>query len=163
MYFGNILNESNNIDKEFTSPEELFEYMKSNIKYKNFDKLMSAYEVYHTKKGSCHDQCEFENYIFNKLKISHDRLFLIEHNNDNNPGGRTHTLLYFIKNNKYYWFENSWGGNKGIFEYDSLSDMKKDIKSKMLSESNYKFIEFAKVKNVKVGMNLQEYVDACLK
>ena len=146
------------------TPEELSKWMKNNIKYKNFDKLMSSSKVFKEKKGSCHDQVQLERYWFVKNNIKNGRLFLIEHNNDNNPGGRTHTLLYFIKNNNYYWFENAWGGEEGIHgPYKDLNSLKDEVKSKMLKGSKYKYVEFGNVNNIKVGMTLQQYVDACLK
>lgn len=151
------------IDK-FRTPKELSTYMKTNIHYKNFDRLMSAEEVFNLKKGSCHDQVQFEHYVFNKMKINHSRLFMVEHNNDGKAGGRTHTLLYYYDNGKIYWFENSWENHKGIFgPYATLSELKKEVKEEMLYNSDYKYLLFSPVKNIKVGMNLKEYVEACLK
>lgn len=149
---------------EFKSPKELSDWMKKNIKYKEFSKLMTPEEVYKEKKGSCHDQVCFEWYVFHKMKVSCNRLFLIEHDNKpNEPGGRTHTLLYYMDDEKLFWFENAWGGQEGIHgPYDSLSALKKEVKELMLKDSKYKFVEFAPVKTIKFGMTLQEYVEACL-
>jgi len=137
--------------------------MKSNIRYANFTKLMSPEEVWNKGKGSCHDQCMFEDWAFSKMKIQHGKLFLIEYNDGEDTGGRTHTLLYYKENNKIYWFENSWEGQIGIHgPYNSMNELKKDVETKMLKDSKYKNVEFAKVKNIKVGMTLGEYVDSCL-
>lgn len=156
------INES--LDIDFNTPEELSNWMKKNIKYKEYDKLMSAKEVYDTKHGSCHDQVVFEDEIFKNMKIKHGKLFFIEYNEGEQQGGKTHTLLYYIKDNKYYWFENAWGGEEGIHgPYDSLSSLKDDVKERNMKNSNYDDIEFSTVKNIKTGMTLGEYVSACLK
>jgi len=165
----NIINEGN-ISKlkdtdipEFNNPEDLSSYMKANIRYKNFDRLMSAKEVFITKSGSCHDQVQFEDYCFNKMDIPHGKIFLIEHNNDNKAGGRTHTLLWYKKDNQFYWFENAWGGEEGIHgPYATLKDLKEEVKNKMLNNSTYKYIEFSNTNGTKIGDTLNDYVKKCL-
>ena len=159
----NSINESADIDISFNSPKELSDWMKKNIKYKEFTKLMSAEEVYAAEGGSCHDQAEFENYMFNIMNIKHGRIFFIEYNKDSNQGGMTHTFLYYKEKNKFYWFENAWGGQEGIHgPYNSIAEMKDKVKELHMKNSKFDDIEFANVKNIKPGMNLQEYVDACL-
>ena len=43
-----------------------------------------------------------------------------------------HTFLVYEDNNKYYWFENAWLDNKGIYEYSSLDDLLKDVYEKSI-------------------------------
>ena len=166
MIYGNkfLLLENSIINLQINNPKELSKYMKSNISYKNFTKLMTAQEVYASKKGSCHDQVQFEDYFFRKFKLKYGKLFSIEYNDGEESGGRTHSFIWYIDNNKYYWFENSWKTYSGINgPYESLSDLKKDFIEKDLKESNkYSKIMIRTVKNIKPGMTLNEYVNNCL-
>lgn len=147
----------------FDSPLKLLLWMKNNINYKEYSYLMTAEEVYKEKTGSCHDQVIFEMFYFEKMKIKYGTIFFIEYNDDN-IGGATHSLLYYIKNGKYYWFENAWEEEKGIHgPYNSLKDLKDEVKEKDLKNSKYNNIEFGSIKNVKSGMTLNEFVQACLK
>jgi len=155
--------------KETTSPpinsiEELLYWMRSNVKYADFTKLMSADEVIQNKKGSCHDQVVLEDKIFTKLNIHHGRLFFIEYNDHEQQGGITHTLIYFKKNDKIYWFENAWNDQEGIHgPFNSLKELKDkiiELHKKMPSYQRYPKLHFNGVKNVKIGMSLGEYVAA---
>ena len=100
------------------SDVELSNWMKKNIKYKEFTKLMSADEVMKERKGSCHDQVMFELYWLKKLGYNPKAIFFIEYNDNN--GGETHSFVYYNKKDKVCWFENAWGGNEGIKEFASL-------------------------------------------
>ena len=166
MIYGNkfLLNENYSIELDVKNPVELYVYMRNNISYKNYTKLMTPEEVFNTKKGSCHDQVVFENYIFRRFNLTHGRIFAIEYNDNETKGGRTHSFLWYKENNKYYWFENSWPSHLGINgPYNSLSDLKNDFKIKMLKETNkYEKVLLKAVKNVKPGMTLNEYVSACI-
>jgi hypothetical protein len=148
------------IKNRIRTPDDLSQWMKNNIRYANFNKLKSAEEVYKTRSGSCHDQVIFEKYVFNKLHIKCDCLFMIE--SDGNQGGATHSLLYFIKDKKYYWFENAWENYSGITgPYQTLDDLKNDIKSKWQYNPKYPEFNITTMKNVKTGMSLQKFVTAC--
>ena len=77
-YLPKSVNESSNIQK-FDSPEQLQQWMKQNISYKNYTKLMPPEEVYNSKKGSCHDQVMFELYCLRQMKKNPKALFIIEY------------------------------------------------------------------------------------
>lgn len=167
MIYGNIfLEKSGGIsDLKFNNPKELYNWMKSNIRYSNFYELKSAQEVYESKCGSCHDQVMFEDYFFmRQFNLKYSRLFAIEYKDGENKGGRTHSFIYYIDNDKYYWFENSWPSNKGINgPYNSLNELKNDFIDKMLSETKrYNKVLIRTVKGVKPGMTLNQYVNACI-
>ena len=161
-----FLNESSINDLEIKSPQELLKWMKSNIKYdhKNNWTLKSPEEVFETKSGDCHDQSLFENYILSKLGYKCGRLFIIEYSGKYiENAGTTHTLCYFKDNNKIYWFENAWGGNQGIFgPYDSISNLKNDIKNKWGKKEKYPNLYIGNIGRVKPGMDLNEYCVACI-
>ena len=147
----------------FSSPQELSDWMKSNIAYKEFDRLMAPEEVMQQKKGSCHDQVMFELEIFKQMGIPHGTIFFIEYNEGEMQGGRTHSLVYFLKGGKYYWFENAWGGHEGIHgPFRSLNDLKNQLYKENKKGSNYKELEFSSLGEVKPGMDLSEFVSVCL-
>lgn len=145
-------------------PKELYNWMKMNIKYKSTGILLSPEEVEEYGYGDCHDQA---NYIHSKLStkdISNGRLFVIEYNNLNSPGGKTHTAAYYKQNGKYYWIENAWYGQTGIHgPYNSIFDLKIAI-ANVWVWGNYKNLYVGSVNSSKIknGMNLNDYVNACL-
>lgn len=149
--------------KTINTPKELSNWMKTNIHYKEYDRLMTANEVFDKKKGSCHDQVNFEVEFFKKFNLKYGKEFIIEYNEGESSGGRTHSFIWFTTKGKYYWFENAWGGEQGIHgPYDSIIDIKKEVKEKMLKNSRFSNVEFSSVKNVKPGMSLGEFVTSCL-
>lgn len=145
-------------------PKELYNWMKMNIKYKSTGILLSPKEVEEYGYGDCHDQA---NYIHSKLStkdISNGRLFVIEYNDLNSPGGKTHTAAYYKQDGKYYWIENAWYGQTGIHgPYNSIFDLKIAIANAWIW-GNYKNLYVGSVNSSKIknGMNLNDYVNACL-
>lgn len=145
-------------------PKELYNWMKMNIKYKSTGILLSPKEVEKYGYGDCHDQA---NYIHSKLStkdISNGRLFMVEYNNLNSPGGKTHTAAYYKQDGKYYWIENAWYGQTGIHgPYNSIFDLKIAI-ANVWVWGNYKNLYVGSVNSSKIknGMNLNDYVNACL-
>lgn len=145
-------------------PKELYSWMNTNIRYKSTGILLSPEEVEEYGYGDCHDQA---NYIHSKLStkdISNGRLFVIEYNNLNSPGGKTHTAAYYKQNGKYYWIENAWYGQTGIHgPYNSIFDLKIAIANAWIW-GNYKNLYVGSVNSSKIknGMNLNDYVNACL-
>lgn len=145
-------------------PKELYSWMNTNIRYKSTGILLSPEEVEEYGYGDCHDQA---NYIHNKLSskdISNGRLFIIEYNDLNSPGGKTHTAAYYKQNGKYYWIENAWYGQTGIHgPYNSIFDLKIAIANVWIW-GNYKNLYVGSVNSSKIknGMNLNDYVNACL-
>lgn len=145
-------------------PKELYNWMNTNIRYKSTGILLSPEEVEEYGYGDCHDQA---NYIHSKLStkdISNGRLFVIEYNDLNSPGGKTHTAAYYKQNGKYYWIENAWYGQTGIHgPYNSIFDLKIAI-ANVWVWGNYKNLYVGSVNSSKIknGMNLNDYVNACL-
>lgn len=145
-------------------PKDLYNWMKANITYKSTGILLSPEEVEEYGYGDCHDQA---NYIHSKLStkdISNGRLFVIEYNDLNSPAGKTHTAAYYKQNGKYYWIENAWYGQTGIHgPYNSILDLKIAIANVWIW-GNYKNLYMGSVNSSKIksGMNLNDYVNACL-
>lgn len=145
-------------------PKDLYNWMKANITYKSTGILLSPEEVEEYGYGDCHDQA---NYIHSKLStkdISNGRLFVIEYNDLNSPAGKTHTAAYYKQNGKYYWIENAWYKQTGIHgPYNSIFNLKIAIANAWIW-GNYKNLYIGSVNNSKIknGMNLNDYVNACL-
>ena len=145
-------------------PKELYNWMKANVQYKSTGILLSPEEVEKYRYGDCHDQA---NYIHSKLSskdISNGRLFIIEYNDLSSPAGKTHTAAYYKQNGKYYWIENAWYGQTGIHgPYNSIFDLKIAI-ANVWVWGNYKNLYIGSVNssNIKHGMSLNDYVNACL-
>lgn len=159
-------NKNDNVD--FKSPEDLLRWMKSNIRYKNFTKLMSPEEVYEQKKGSCHDQVMFELYHLRRMRLKPSAYFLIEYNEEGSGRDNvTHSFVYYEKNHHIYWFENAWGGQEGIHKFNSKQDMLDHIselhkKGKFGNYKKYPKLEFTSFKSHKPGETLQQVVDIAL-
>lgn len=173
-YFGTApfpsnTNESVNSNIQiFNSPEELSKWMKSNIRYKDFSRLMSPQEVYDKKCGSCHDQVMFELYQLRKMNKSPKALFIIEYNNENTGRDNvTHSLVYYTDRNNIYWFENAWGGQEGIHKFNNIKELKDKIKElhskKAFGNVNkYPELEITSFGVHKPGETLQQLVDKCV-
>lgn len=148
--------------KNCKTPKDLLEYMKKNIRYSNYTRLKSAKEVFESGSGSCHDQVMFELAELKGIGYSPKALFFMEYKEG--QGGITHSFVYYVHNNKYYWFENAWNDYRGIHEFDSLKDIKENIKH---MHENHKFGNIKQYPNLyisnfgyhKPGETLQEFVD----
>ncbi len=92
----------------------------------------SPKELIKSKLGICIEQVELERYYFSYPTESYIIIY------KDNDFERLHTFLTFQKNNKYYWFEHACTNLKGIYEYDTLEDLFKDVKDKY-EKSELKF------------------------
>lgn len=96
----------------------------------DFYYLLSPQELLDKKCGVCWDQVELERDLFTKEKISVKTYFICIYDGDNLP---SHTFLTFERDNKYIWFEHSWGQYRGIHEYDSEKELLLDVKKKFIN------------------------------
>ena len=135
-----------NFDK-INSPQELLKFMGDNIKYgfigkdgklnQNQDDLFDQYivqtgdQVLKTKVGTCWDQVELERLWFEKRNYKINTIFIwFEANYKNNYP--THTFLLYQKDNKWYWFENSFEAYRGIHEFNTIEEAIMCAKEKLL-------------------------------
>ena len=151
------------VDEQRIKADKVTQSMKD-FKYKEFTTLMSPDAVGKQRKGSCHDQVMYELRELRKLGIDPKALFVMEHLG--NKGGMTHSLVYFIKNNKTYWVENAWSNRAGVTEYDSTDAIKKEIKKahktgEFGNNKKYSSLSFGDFndKEQKPGETLQELID----
>ena len=152
----------------FKTPKELIDWMKKNIKYRNYSKLMTSDEVFLKKYGSCHDQAIFIQRMLNRMGIQSNREFFIAFREGSETGGQTHTFVYFTDpdNGMVTWVENAWEDCRGVRVYKNINALRQDIFDKYKKEKESKdfpSLLFKPVSGVKPGMKLNEYVDAVLK
>ena len=101
-------------DNSIDDAYELYDWMHKNIKYKSTGKYQSPEETIKRLSGDCHDQSELAYQCLIRLGYQVGKVFMVEYYDYEKPGGRTHTLTYFLSNNNYYWFENAWENKAGI-------------------------------------------------
>ena len=102
--------------------------------FNEFYYLQTPEELLQTKCGVCWDQVELERKLFQDNNMIFKTYFIYITDNDMLP---SHTFLTFKDENKYYWFEHSWGKYKGIHEYKSEMDLLLDVKEKFRQDHNY--------------------------
>lgn len=152
------------------TPQMIHQWIKNNISYDHSTswKLRTPGETFESKKGNCHDQASLMLSALKSIDVPCGSLFFIEYNEDEEAGGRTHTLTWYAQRGKIYWPETSWGGQEKIHgPFDDINDLKEyitDLHSKEPQAQRYPKLQFQKVgSNVDHGMNLGEYVSAILK
>ncbi|MDP2812532.1 MAG: hypothetical protein Q8O32_02465, partial [bacterium] len=142
--------------KEIETPEELFAFMRDNIKYGFVGKeggkiyspeyegwgegeqpeqeLQSPEELLESLHGTCWEQTEFARQWFSKNNFDFKTFILISGSeiSQKNPA---HTFLAFSKGDKWYWFENSLDEYNGVHEFDSLDSLIEDVKSKIINNA----------------------------
>lgn len=149
------------MDIDFKTPLELYNWMHKNLKYKYTGKFLSVDEVYNNQYGDCHDQANFEIHFLKKMNFKCGRIFMVEYSSWNSPGGATHTIAYYIQNNKYYWIENAWEAQSGIHgPYKTINELKNIIASKWQYSGKNDKLYMSEYKSVKYGASLNDYVIA---
>ena len=152
----------------FNGDEDVYNFMRNNIKSSEFNLLKNDDELLETQNGSSHEQAIFIRNLFNNNKIyKANCLFFIEYNEKENTGGFNHTLCYYIKNEKVYWIETVWGEQLGIHgPFNSLIHLKQyieDIHSKMESNKNYPILISNTIPNeIRYEVDLKSYILFCL-
>lgn len=132
-------------------------------KYSDNYILQSPQEIIQSKMGVCWDQVELERYYFKNTNLNSKTYFLVYDDGNKCP---THTFLTFEKNDKYYWFEHSWGIFQGIHEYKSLKELLYDVRKKfIINELNNKYIKsnlfLFEYEKPKFHLTTQKFYDHC--
>ncbi|MDE7346958.1 MAG: transglutaminase-like domain-containing protein, partial [Muribaculaceae bacterium] len=149
------------------SVDKLLEWVIANIDYDSDDQnwhLRTAAQLYMDKKGNCHDQSYFTALLLHSWhQVSAvGQLFMVEYKEGQEQGGRTHTTTWYVDKGKYYWLETAWGNHTGI--HGPFQD-KDDIMDKIHEYweedgSDYDGLCFSTLSNYRLGMNLNDYVNA---
>lgn len=160
---------------EVKTPEGLLKWMSRNVRYGyitnkgnvsfDFDAMDEEYRlqnpesVIETKVGVCWDQAELERLIFDIFEIN-NRCYHIE----TSPMQSTHTFIVFDKDEKSYWFENSFGKQRGIhgpFSSDMaiikrvVEAMRTDLPKNKI---NYKFLYGQVSTKMRPGLSVNGYL-----
>lgn len=165
-----VFNKSKNQETKvpvFKTDKELLNWMKNNIEYKTFRKLMSAEDVEKEREGSCHDQTMFAMKHLKQIPGIDDirAYFIIEQNSSTQVCGDTHSVVVYRKGQNYYYIENAWRSHRGIwrlcpakqpFNQDVLLDHIK--KYSWVNHPAYDLIHIGIFKGTP-GMGLQDIVD----
>lgn len=177
--------------EKLKTPEELLEYMDKNIEYGYVSKdnnkiypysdadfnshfeeyfLQTPEELLSSKQGVCWDQVELERSWFSKNEYESKAYFLMfaKEELSNLP---THTFLAYKKDDKFYWFENSFGGQEDIHEYKDLDTLIEDVKVKLFdvaknnygaTEDDFKDIKICEYGLPEFGCNPSEFINNIL-
>lgn len=112
--------------EEFSSDEELMQWLEDNVTTCEFTTLMDPVEVEKQMVGSSHDQAQF---ILSKMpyKYNATAILVVEKNVDNKIV-KANTIVTYRKNDKYYWIENCIENAIGINgPYDDLEELENDV------------------------------------
>lgn len=146
--------DSNNIH----TAQQLFNWMKSNITYNEFDSiLLDINEFLKRKKADCHTQSYFESQILKALGYK-CKVYLAIEWNDQGQGGETHSFVIYEDKGKKYWFENAWSDNAGIHQVNSDKFIEEFHKTgRWGNKKNFPNFDVSTV-SLKPGMSLQDIV-----
>ena len=170
------------------SPKKLLDFMSANLKYGFVGKNRKIYvnqdsedwndwyeqclvqtgeQVLNTKVGTCWDQVELERLWFEKNKYEIKTIFIwFEVNYEN--AYPTHTFLLYKKDNKWYWFENSFETCRGIYEFNTVEEAIEFVKRKQLEyaisigvarQEDKKFIKDYEFSKLVSSLSVDEYIN----
>lgn len=165
----------NTLFMELKTPEELYNYMKGNIRYGFYSDLSQGiyirsklnndflyeYMIFYnyclqkpeqmikTKVGICFDQVEFERKWFVNYGYKVHTFFCNFHN---------HAFLVYEYNGKYYYFERTLKKLNGIHEANSLKDILDEYKKQQLSDCSFENFKLYEYMSVPFGANFYEII-----
>lgn len=164
------------------TPKQLFDFFCRNLRYgfkyrkkiftesdidfqQKMDKLYKirlGHNFVDSGYGVCWDFCELERDFFLSKHIPHECYFVEVYEN-REEGGPTHTFALFQENQKWKWFEFSWGMYCGIWEYDTKENALKDVveKFRLFYNAKQEDIKLFRTNKVKTRLNTFEFVDHC--
>jgi hypothetical protein len=127
--------------------------------FDNKYKLQSPNETLNNKVGVCWDQVELERYIFSKyIKLPFETYYIVCNNRERG----THTFLIYKKDNKSYYFENSYEKFRGIKEFNNTRDIIKYVGANVLADNpdatSYETFKYNKPRD---GSSVQQFMDYC--
>ena len=149
-----------------SDPHELLKLM-GTINYDNFTDeedyiVRTPKEVLRDKLGICYDQIELQKFFLKKMGYKFQLFFAYEKLPiTDNP---THTFLIFEKNNKYFWFETSWGTYHNIHgPFNSYEDAVKYVAEQLKTASKWKKVYVVKYDSPPKGLNINQFGEYILK
>lgn len=165
--------------KKINTPQQLLEYMKNNVKYGFVDKNNNPYftfeewnkkcvvqtgeNVWKTNIGTCWDQVEMERVWFENHNFNFKTYFFWFNTEKDLP---THTILVYKENDKYFWFENAFENQRGIHQFNSLTNLLKNVKQKLcefssnvLTKDDLKTLTGYEYPKINKKMSVEEYIN----
>lgn len=162
--------------KDIKTPEQLYEFMKYNIKYgflSTYDNkthrrvdmnddalyerlLFTTYYLQHPsellfyKHGICYDQVEFERQWFKENGYEVKTYFTPFHN---------HSFLVFVDDRGYNLFERTIKEYNGIHTKESLEEILNYYKQIQLSKTNLTDLSLYPYEEVEFGCNFYEFIN----
>lgn len=130
------------------SIDELYEYMDKNIKYgwygidgkvrinslkefKEYYKTMNVEDIINYGVGTCPDYVNLVKYYLDKNNVVNKIYAIVGYENvDGIDKERVHFMIFYNIKNKWYQFEQASRFFRGIFEYDSLNELKDKVLNK---------------------------------
>lgn len=175
------------------TPDGLLSFMENNIHYgfvgKNNKKiyayddervdadflkeyyLQSPKELLDSGYGVCWDSAEFERQWFSEHGYN-NKVFFMMFAKEEGTDLPTHTFLVFNQDDKWQWFEHSFGDYRGIHEYDNLEDLIEDVKRKHYEHAaqnkgakteDFNFLKICEYKKPVYGSSPKEFVSNIFK
>lgn len=143
---------------EFQTDDELAEWLQDNVVTTEFTTLMTPLEVEKQLCGSSHDQAQL---ILEKMprKYNANSILVVE----KNPSGKvvkSNTIVYYRKNEKYYWIENCMTKALGINgPYDTIDDLETDVAKKFEMVSKKDKLDFIPIYVIfSKPLSLEQYI-----
>ena len=164
--------------KDITSPEDLLEFMKENIKYgwldingeehignmKNFRKLYRPSTIEETIQhgiGTCIEQVYLMSHILTKLNIKNKmfctRIYEGEDFNNQEEEEHMHCFLLYYIDNKVYQIEHPNWEKIGIYEYPSEEQAIKEINDYYIKMSKGKSRPVTQFYEVEPNLSFQTF------
>ncbi|MCM1232965.1 MAG: hypothetical protein NC489_22800 [Ruminococcus flavefaciens] len=99
-------------------------------------RLQSPLQLIRSKVGVCWDQCELQRAWFEKQKYPFAIIYM---EIDDDEGKPSHTFLIFKEpgeTSEVYWFEHSWGQERGIHKFSDLQQCMLTVTQKFRASQN---------------------------
>ena len=126
-------------------------------------KMQRIKDIKKTNYAICWEMCELQRKYFRKRQIKHYTIFAILKKHKRLP---CHTFSVIEYNNKYYWFEASWSKEKGIHEFNSLTEILEFYRNNFhdfcKGEYNPNNLEFYKYLKPPIRMNCNMFYFWCM-
>lgn len=177
--------------RDIKTPEELLEFMDTNISYGYLGKdgkiyregmpdfndcwyenyiLSTTKDILKTGVGNCFDQTEFERewFIQNGYEIkTFYHMIKLPYPNDYS----THSFLTYKKGGKWYYFEHSWSALKGIHKFNTLEELLKfeynenykELRKQNIKNDELSYFEIREFDRPTPHLSAKEYIDFCIK
>lgn len=161
---------------DIETPEELMDWMESNITYElandeygaeDDPPTKNAEEVIKSGTGHCAEQSYLEYKILDELGYFPQLIFVKENNSEDDYGadGSAHMfVIYQDDDEKYTYFEHSQEHNKGIHKFDSMSELLDFVRKNWWRyDADSDILEVRYIDEPITGVNNWELAKACHK